>query len=253
MRNVVIIGSGRSGTSLVAGTLSKAGYFMGHELMPPNSGNPKGIFESFDIEQLNEDILRPIVKAKPRRFRAFFKRRPDTSQFWLSRVKLRCRFSTSQEILDRIKALTSIEPFCFKDPRFSYTLPVWQPLFSEDTGYICVFRHPAITAQSIVTECHNAPYLQNLKFTFNDGLKVWALMYQHILKKHRYSGEWLFIHFEQIFTLEGLERIEKFTGATVDRSFPEAKYNRTSSPESIPTEIQNIYKQLCELAEYSYP
>jgi hypothetical protein len=44
-RNCLILGSGRSGTSLAAGILAQAGYFMGDELWPVNIGNPKGQFE----------------------------------------------------------------------------------------------------------------------------------------------------------------------------------------------------------------
>lgn len=42
MYNIIILGSGRSGTSMMAGTLAKAGYFMGERLLPRNNANPKG-------------------------------------------------------------------------------------------------------------------------------------------------------------------------------------------------------------------
>ena len=44
-RNCLILGSGRSGTSMAAGILARAGYFMGAELWPADIGNPKGYFE----------------------------------------------------------------------------------------------------------------------------------------------------------------------------------------------------------------
>jgi hypothetical protein len=48
-KSILVLGSGRSGTSLASGILSKAGYYMGENLMPATHTNPKGFFESFDI------------------------------------------------------------------------------------------------------------------------------------------------------------------------------------------------------------
>ncbi|RME58681.1 sulfotransferase family protein, partial [Candidatus Parcubacteria bacterium] len=61
MRNVLILGSGRSGTSMVAGTLAKAGYFMGTQFVPPRESNPKGFFEDHEINDINEAILKKVV------------------------------------------------------------------------------------------------------------------------------------------------------------------------------------------------
>jgi hypothetical protein len=57
MRNCIILGSGRCGTSMAAGCLAKAGYFMGEQLLPPRSANPKGLFEDEEINDINEQIL----------------------------------------------------------------------------------------------------------------------------------------------------------------------------------------------------
>ena len=60
MKNCLILGSGRSGTSMLAGTLYREGLYIGDRVMPPTPGNPKGYFESFDIQDLNEDILKQV-------------------------------------------------------------------------------------------------------------------------------------------------------------------------------------------------
>jgi len=45
MKNIIILGSGRSGTSMVAGTLSNKNHFMGDDLLSPHEkSNPKGFF-----------------------------------------------------------------------------------------------------------------------------------------------------------------------------------------------------------------
>jgi Uncharacterized protein conserved in bacteria len=61
MRNCLILGSGRSGTSMVAGTLASAGYFIGDNLYPRLASNPKGFFEDPEINAINEDLLARIL------------------------------------------------------------------------------------------------------------------------------------------------------------------------------------------------
>ena len=66
MKNVIILGSGRSGTSMVAGTLAKAGYYMGEQLLPANKANPKGFFEDIEVNAINEDILSSVAPRRPK-------------------------------------------------------------------------------------------------------------------------------------------------------------------------------------------
>lgn len=49
---VLILGTPRSGTSAVAGVLSKLGIDMGRDFMPATEMNPKGFFQCLDFEEL---------------------------------------------------------------------------------------------------------------------------------------------------------------------------------------------------------
>ena len=61
MRNCIILGSGRSGTSMVAGSVAGAGYHMGDQLHAARISNPKGFFESSEINDINEALLAPSM------------------------------------------------------------------------------------------------------------------------------------------------------------------------------------------------
>jgi len=255
MKNVIILGSGRSGTSMVAGTLAKTGYFMGEELWPTRESNPKGFFEDREINEINEDILEPYV---PKRLSFFgfhiLKNRPNKWQRWLSVVPVETDIKASEKIQKRIEDVTGNEPFCFKDPRFCYTLPVWMP-YLKNTVFICVFRDPGTTAASIVKETHtlnkDADNSNKIIVDPKRALKIWTIMYKHILFKHFKNGEWLFLHYNQVLQTSGLDKIEAITLANVDTSFPEKSLNRTRpSIIDIPAESKDIYQKLCELAEY---
>lgn len=48
-RLILVVGSPRSGTSVVARNLHEMGICMGHKFPAPNDGNPLGFFEDFDL------------------------------------------------------------------------------------------------------------------------------------------------------------------------------------------------------------
>ena len=263
MRNVIVLGSGRSGTSMVTGTLAKSGYFMGDYLWQAREANPKGFFEDREINSINEDILEPIIPKRlkirgiarlgiPQRF--FFRHHPIKSQMWLANIPLRAKIRTSEEIVQRIKKIVERKPYCLKDPRFSYTLPIWKPYF-ENTVYVCVFRDPASTATSILKECSSVPHLSHhktgIKLSWWQTLKIWHKMYHHILEKHYCNdSQWLFLHYDQAVSEEGLDKLAAFTEADIDKSFPDSQIRRSFSSKSVPKSIWEIYQRLCSLAGY---
>lgn len=231
---------------MVAGTLASAGYFMGDNLYPREASNPKGFFEDPEINALNEDILTRVTLGQvpwicPDRLQQW--------QRWLARIPVSARISSTPEIDDRIESLSSREPFCFKDPRFSYTFPAWRP-FLKNTVFVCVFRHPAATAASIIKECQTMDYLRGITIDFDRAFEVWQLIYRHVLERHVQDGEWLFIHYNQMLKGTGADRLAAFTQAPVDKNFVVPALNRSMADRPIPPQVQEVYDQLCGLADY---
>jgi hypothetical protein len=240
MRNCLILGSGRSGTSLLAGLLAPAGYYMGEHLIPPDEANPKGYFEDDEVNAINEALLTPVTPALPR---------PASGWRWLAAVPLGTRLRCPAELAGRIAAQTARPPFCLKDPRFSYTLPAWRPCL-HDAAFLCVFREPSRTARSILKECRSADYLAGLPMDFRGALEVWALMYRHILEVHRHAGDWLFFHYEQLFEDRPLAQLEAVLGIAANRQFPDPRLKRSAAEGDVGGPVLGVYEQLCELAGY---
>lgn len=252
MKNCIILGSGRSGTSMIAGSLAQAGYFMGEHLVPAYDANPKGFFEDVEVNMINEDILAPLTRKRIVVLgRELFRSRPIVGQRWLAHVPVGTPMPCPDGTDARIEAVTRRLPYCFKDPRFCYTLPVWRP-FLKDAVFVCVFRDPSTTAASILKECREASYLRTLRISFSRAIKIWAEMYLHILKNHRREGDWLFLHYDQAIGGDGLSRLERFVGARVDASFPETGLRRSSPPRDlrVPKRVGQIYRELCDAAGY---
>jgi len=258
MHSAIILGCGRSGTSLVAGSLSRAGYFMGDGLWPARESNPKGFFEDREVNAINEAILAGTVPAPPRLpsarvtrllRRTVFRGRRDTGQRWLARVALGATITAAPDTEARVQRLVTRRPFCFKDPRFCYTLDVWRPWLG-DARFVCVFRDPRRSAASMVREQRIAPGLKGLHLDQRACLDVWYLMHRHVLDRHTQRGTWLFLHYDQVMAGDGLERLGTFLGATVDAGFPDAALRRSAGSGRLPEHIRATFEDLCARAGY---
>jgi hypothetical protein len=238
---------------MVAGTFFGKGYYMGSDLYAGTISNPKGFFESWDINSLNEHLLAQVVPRRPSLFfgKWFFRMRPIIGHVGLSaRIPIGTPIPCPDKIKQKIRKNIGKIPFCFKDPRFSYTLPVWQP-FLENVIFICVFRDPATTVASILKLCKDLTVLKSLRMNHKIAFEVWSLQYRHILETHRHKGDWIFIHYNQVFTKDGLDRIERLVGTKINRDFPDLSLNRSKPIYPAPVEAQRAYEQLCALAGYS--
>jgi len=264
MNSVIITGAGRSGTSMLAGTLASSGYFIGTDYLPAHDSNPKGFFEGLEINTINEHILesslpfmqrvqQPVLRIARalglpwQSARALHRR----GQAWLMPVPLSAPIHGTASIEKQISALTTQAPFCFKDPRFSYTLPVWRPhLDLKRTVFLCIFRHPAETAASIAKECRTQPYLRGICIPTEGLLVLWRLMYAHIIERQKKHGRWMFIHYTQMFDEAFLPRLADFTGAKVDSDFPDTALHRSRPKIPLDAETRSLYAELCDLAGY---
>lgn len=248
MRNCLILGCGRSGTSMLSGTLSGAGYYMGGRLYRPRKANPKGFFEAIAINAINERLLSPLAPLRShhpflRIWRAGF-----PSERWLARIPVGTPIEAPARLTRRIAGQVIQRPFAFKDPRFCYTLPAWRPQLPPDTVFLCIFREPGRTVTSILKECRTQ--YPDIRLDKDEAFGVWNDMYGHILHTHRHEGTWLFVHYDQVLDGSALPAIESHLGARVNRDFADARLKRAPLIAP-PATAAATYRELCTLAGYA--
>lgn len=234
---------------MVAGCLAVPGVFQGDDLWPAREANPKGFFESRAVNEINGELVATVSpRSLPGLFGVLTPLRTTPQQSWLAEVPLGREIAATDAVRARVDYLVRRQPFAFKDPRFCYTLPVWHEACPSALN-IVVFRDPRQTATSIVKEVRRERYLTTVWMTPSRALRIWTLMYAHVLDHRRRFGDWLFLHADQVLDGSGLDRLEDALGATVDRSFPEASLQRTRpSIEDVPPATAAVHDELRRLA-----
>lgn len=153
---IIVIGMHRSGTSLVAGLLSRLGVYMGPKVQLPKEGDPIqderlmrcGYGEAEEFVYLNDSLLMSAGGAwddpEP-----FLSRRSDCR--FIRRCVTRLQRATAGSLAwDYLAAMpwTYSGNWGWKDPRNTLTLPFWLALFPEAT-VIQVRRQPEAAAASL--------------------------------------------------------------------------------------------------------
>lgn len=142
---VVVISIGRSGTSLFARILHEVlGVDFGDESthIPRNYNNPDGYFENAEFMAFNDRVLRAI--------NSWVLTPPPINYVDLMPDEMRAQFVA--EAKSRLAHYATDKPsFGWKDPRLSFTLPIWREACPNITPIIA-FRRPISVLSSIAAQ-----------------------------------------------------------------------------------------------------
>lgn len=131
---ICVAGMPRSGTSVTTQLLHRCGVNLGppEQLMPPSDNNTDGFWENRRFVQLNERLLAA-----------------NGGTWFAPPVTLQPTPPITADAKAILAQFEGREPWAWKDPRNSVTLPFWKTLLPSMKVLICV-RHPAETASSLV-------------------------------------------------------------------------------------------------------
>ena len=144
VRAVCVTGMHRSGTSFIAGALTRMGVSLGDpaRLLRPGPDNPKGYFEVQSIQQLDDELLAYLGGA--------WDQPPVLDSGWEHTPGLGSFRARAAEILDDTFGPAAQRPpvIAWKDPRLSLLLPFWRTVTPIATT-IVVVRDPVEVAASL--------------------------------------------------------------------------------------------------------
>jgi hypothetical protein len=192
-KTVVVIGHGRSGTSMVSGILNIVGVKMDF-VHNPNKGNPKGDFESQEVVRINDAILREANGDLD-----YFLKVPSHEEV------LAVGERYGKDILEYLKDKSGL--WGFKDPRTSLTLSLYLP-YLENLHVVHVYRNKESVVASQLASSKD-------KFTKNDIEKNLAEYEQRISEfKELSSVPWIDVSFEGVLQnpVAEAKRLADFVG-----------------------------------------
>lgn len=238
---VCITGMHRSGTSMVARSLEACGLSLGRQddLLEPAADNPDGFWEHAGIVQINEAILNHFGGGWD----------------WPPRVPPDWNDKGADYLAGRAREIVAQfageEPWGWKDPRNSLTMPFWQHV-CPDLRTILVVRNPLEVALSLSRR--NSSSLAQ-------GLALWFLYGRRVLDSVP-PGRRITTHYDAFFqdAASELARLCAFTGLDADKTtLRDAVVVQTDRRHSrytwhhleeahVSPEIIELYRELCDEA-----
>jgi len=206
---------------MVAGMFRNSGAFMGETLLAPTVSNKYGYYEDRRLGSLNIRLVEQAVEWP--KFNRLIRRHVspaahvDQRAYWLAAPRRLRKVSPSTGDLRQMRGFAKRTPFCYKLPHFNVTLPAWRSVLTSDTRFIVVFRDPAKTVDSMLRDAHEV-YDPPLAITKKWCLTSWERNYRRLLFDFGRHGEWLFLDYRQVASLEGVPAIEHFAETEVDSS-----------------------------------
>ncbi len=247
MKSVFICGSGRSGTSMLAGLFSGRGFYQGDDLYSPREANPKGFFENQRINSLNERIMvHSIERAHGLDAANLFRTLYRQGQYWLALLPSDLQCVATKDDESELLSLVGRHPFCYKDPRFCYTLELWLDA-APDAVTLCIFRDPGVVVASILKELQAAAYLADLRISITDLYKIWREMHRRLLQMRSAGRKIFFFKYEDLFEERKLKEIENLVGTSLNREFPDRGLSRTHVTVTVDRQTNALYQGLIKL------
>jgi hypothetical protein len=133
---ILVAGSGRSGTSVMSGVLSRLGYVVPKPEVEPDQSNPKGFAESRWVVDFHTRLLASArVETADARPTAW----ADTASVADDAVTAELRAFLSKQFAKH-------EHLVIKDPRLIWFLPLWRQVADDMSAapkFLTMLRHPA--------------------------------------------------------------------------------------------------------------
>ena len=170
-RTIVVLGMHRSGTSMVTGSLARAGLFVGatEALLADQDDNPLGFWERRDVVALNNEILECAngVWFSP----TTWKKLQETVGANVDALSKPPAALIKQIKGDAASCNGSPVSLVLKDPRMVVTWPLWDSAITEPV-LVYVYRDPMAVAHSLAKR-HDFPLML--------GLALWEIYNRYAL------------------------------------------------------------------------
>ena len=181
---IIILGMHRSGTSAVTRVLNILGYELFSDLVEAKKGdNDLGYWESKEVVDINDEFLEknnlhygdPVLLEE---------------SWWNDCEHIDESRNRIQQLLDK-NNIDNLHHLVIKDPRISYTLPLWKNVLEKyfKIKFLVLIRHPL--------EICNSMSKRDPNFSRLEGLFLWSSYLFNAIKNSQYDQR-LFLLYSDI-------------------------------------------------------
>jgi hypothetical protein len=138
---VLVTGSGRSGTSSVAGALKRLGLHVPQPEVPADEKNPRGYYEPEWVTEFHKRVLNPVPVRT-------IDTRPTAGAI---AAEVGSKPEVEAELREWLSGQLDAEQILVKDPRAFWILPVWTRVAAElgaEVSTLTMLRHPTEVVRS---------------------------------------------------------------------------------------------------------
>jgi hypothetical protein len=238
---IAVAGMHRSGTSMVARLLNLAGVSLGPErdMIPAGPDNPEGFWEHAGFVAVNDEILARLggTCLTP----------PPMPASWELRPEIDLLRGVAAAFVARV---AGAEPWGWKDPRNSLTLPFWQRLIPDLRVVVCV-RNPLEVAASLGARNGIPPDV---------ALDLWLTHYVRLMAA---ADRCVVTHYDAYFddpaselarvlSLLGIRSARREVAAACASVLPRLRHTRWTTRDltlhGVRPEVRTCYRLLCAAA-----
>jgi hypothetical protein len=251
---VLVASSGRSGTSLMSGTLQRLGFHVPQPEVPADETNPRGFAESQWVVDFHTRLLRragvQLSDARPAAWALTAEVGLDEAVAAELRHWLDHQFAVARHLV-------------IKDPRMSWFLPLWRRC-AEDLGtqakIVTMLRHPAAVVDSktrwygewqgqvarAAGWVHQALFLERatresprVLVQYDELLEDWSRVVARV-------GEALDLELVRDAPVAAIRRVHEFVDQSLSRSRPE--WGDAKLPVRLREQADEVWTLLSALA-----
>ena len=192
---IVVLGSGRSGTSLLMQILENFGMSTSTNMIPAKEQTPTGAYEDREIFQIQNGFIGSVTPHAM----------PMPADWEKNENLVEVTKQLQNIIADRIEESSTI--FGFKDPKTSMLIPMWTRIFNAmnlTPKYILTVRQPTSVITSMGRQYNTNTAVSEL---------FWLTRYTEAL--HHTGSNCFIVHYEDWFSNKGPEivnQILEFSG-----------------------------------------
>ena len=138
---LLVTGSGRSGTSSVAGALKRLGLHVPQPEVPADEKNPRGYYEPAWVTEFHKRVLNPVPVRT-------IDTRPSAGAI---AAEAGSRPEVEAELREWLSGQLDAEQILVKDPRAFWILPVWTRVaagLGAEVSTLTMLRHPTEVVRS---------------------------------------------------------------------------------------------------------